>query len=114
MNDTRPANTPAALLPDEDAWRRLAACLARRAQSAREPVDVARQLFQRAEVLSFELRDDEGAQAAYEAALDAWPTHLPALLALRDMAIARDDPALAAQLFDRMHDLLRTGLDGRE
>jgi tetratricopeptide (TPR) repeat protein len=114
MQDTRPAGTPAPLLPDDDAWRRLAACLERRASALREPVEVARQHFQRAEILVHELRDEDGAQAAYEAVLEAWPAHLPAIVALRDLAVGRDDPALAAEIFARLEDLVRLGLDPRD
>ena len=114
MNDTRPATIPSPLLPDEDAWRRLAACLARRARTLTDPLEVARQLYQRGEILATELGDEDGGLAACEAALDALPGHLQAFLTLRDLSISRDDPTLAAHLFERLGGLLEAGLDDRD
>ena len=114
MNDTRPAPNPAPLLPDEAAWRRLSVQLARRAAALSEPLAVARLHHQRGEVERLELDDATAAQGSYERALDESPGFVPAELALRDLALSRDDPAAASTLFDRVVALPLLGGEARE
>ncbi len=116
VQDTSPVRTLESVsLPDRDEWARLARQLERRAQALRDPAAIARQQFQRAEILQLELGDPAGARAAYEAALDAWPGHLPAFLALRDLAIQLDDERLGESLFERaLTHYARPGVDARD
>jgi tetratricopeptide (TPR) repeat protein len=114
VNDTRPAPNPAPLLPDEAAWRRLSVQLARRAAALSEPLAVARLHHQRGEVERLELDDATTAQGSYERALDESPGFVPAELALRDLALSRDDPAAASTLFDRVVALPLLGGEARE
>lgn len=89
------------VLPDADAWSRHCELLARRAADLRDPVGVARRHHERARVLLDELGEAEAAREAWRQALAAWPGHLPSFLALRGLALARDDRALAEAAFDQ-------------
>lgn len=102
-------------LPDARAWHRHCRLLERRARVERDPITAARLQHQRGWVLQTWLRDPAGAIRAWQAGLTRWPTHLPSLIALRDVALATDDADLARQLFDAHVDALnRPGVDPRD
>ncbi|MCA9538667.1 MAG: hypothetical protein KC620_07245, partial [Myxococcales bacterium] len=94
------SSLPELVLPDAAAWRGLSEHLERRAQSQNTPLAAARLHHQRGRVLAEELAEVKGAAAAWQAALDAMPGYLPALLALREHAVATDDRVLAERLTD--------------
>lgn len=87
-------------LPDGSWWRRHCAQLERRAGGLRPSLEQARLHHQRAYVLAELLGEADAAERAHKAALVAAPGYLPALLALRDVALAADDRALAERLAD--------------
>lgn len=102
-------------LPDAATWRRHCRLLARRARVERDPVAVARLHHQRGWIFETCLRDPAAAIRAWLDGLTQWPGHVPCLLALRDAALATDDPALARRLFDgHLDGVNRPGADPRD
>ena len=81
-------------------WLTLCRQLERRAGRLVDPVETARHYFQSAEILRRELGREEQALEAYRAASEVCPSYIPAFLALRELAIERDDEALAVHLFE--------------
>ena len=102
-------------LPDARTWHRHCRLLERRARVERDPTTSARLHHQRGWILQAWLNDPAGAIRAWQAGLSRWPSHLPSLIALRDIALATDDAELARQLFDGHVDALnRPGIDPRD
>lgn len=102
-------------LPDARTWRRHCRLLERRARLERDPVAVARLQHQRGWILDTFLRDPAAAIRVWLKGLTHWPGHVPCMLALRDAALATDDPALARQLFDgHLEGVNRPGADPRD
>ena len=93
-------------------WLRLHAQLEAHISSLSDPRRLARARFQCGRLLELAGGHDAKARQAYEAALEICPAFLPAYLALRDVAVERDDLDLARRLFQRVLDMHEAGARG--